>query len=450
MPPAEAERGFGRWRREDSDRFRFGDRSYEPQTGTIRLHYELDEIALEERFRLPPPHRTPACGAALDAALDLLHWTAGISYWKAACPRRIEFSRRRPDCWQAGWLNRLYREGLAEFAWRNHLDPAQWPDFRASAASTAAAAAVECDLERRYLVPMGGGKDSLVALERLRALELPLTTVQVGQAPLIGEVARAAGTGHLVLERRVDPKLAELNRQGAWNGHVPITAINAAVLTVLSLVNGYDRVVFANERSADEATLEDEQGRPVNHQFSKSLAFEAMLAEWLARYVTPSLSVFSLLRRDRELSICREFASLTQYHDVFSSCNRNFHLDGARTERWCGRCPKCHFVFLAMAPFLHPDRLSAIFGANLLDEAGQVAGFRDLLALDGVKPFECVGEAGEARSALAALAADARWNRARVVRELAPLLAGLDVPEIDQLCRPGGQHHIPHELSGES
>lgn len=436
------------WRREKSAAFRFGGRRFDAVTGEVELEYRLDGVELRERFRIPSSEFSGQCPEAIGAALDLLHWTAGVSYWKTGCPRSIEFDGRRPDAWQAAWLARLYREGLAEFAWRNGLDQARWAEF--PAAGEEAPAAGGCPLPRRSLVPMGGGKDSLVALERLRRRREELATAQVGQAVLIRQVAEAAATRHLQIERRVDSKLAELNRLGAWNGHVPITAINAAALILTALVQGFDRLVFANERSADEATLHDERGRPVNHQFSKSLEFETMLGEWVERCITPDLSVFSILRRDRELAVCREFAGLDRYHGVFSSCNRNFHLDGARTDRWCGHCPKCHFVFLALAPFMTPDALAAIFGSNLLDDESQLAGFRELLAIDGSKPFECVGEAGEARAALAALVEEPGWRDCAVVAGLAPLLDGLDVPPIDELCRPGRAHRIPDELLADA
>src|SRR5699024_5289493 len=170
-----------------------------------------------------------------------------------------------------------------------------------------------------------------------------------------------------------------------------------------------------------------------------------MLGDWVERYITPDLAVFSLLRADRELAICREFAGLERYHRVFSSCNRNFHLDGARTRRWCGQCPKCHFVFLALAPFMSPQQLTAIFGANLLADPSQMAGFRALLAIDGAKPFECVGEAGEARAALAALVADRHWRDLPVVAGLAGLLREIEVPELDTLCRPSGAQRLRDE-----
>lgn len=433
----------GRWRRDRSRRFVFAERAFDAATGEIELSYELDGIELRETIRIPRSRAGAACARALAPALDLLHWVAGVSYWKAGCPGEVTFADGGPDAWQARWLARLYREGLAEMAWRHHGEPRTDPAFPSRA--QAVAGAVRCDLPRRSLVPMGGGKDSLVALERVRAMGEDPVTIQVGNAGLIRRVARVAGARHLEVERRLDPGLSELNRLGAWNGHVPVTAINAAILVVVALVHGFDRVVFANERSADEATLIDEQGRAVNHQFSKSLAFERMLGSWLARYISPDLRVFSILRRDRELAVCREFAGLERYHASFSSCNRNFHIDGARTERWCGNCPKCRFVFLSLAPFFDPDSLVTIFGANLLDDRDQLEGFRALLAIDGQKPFECVGEAAEARSALAALSRDRRWSDSAVVEALSDLQAVADAPALAALCRPGGDHCMPDD-----
>lgn len=436
----------GRWRREDSASFRFGSRRFDPSSGLITLGYRLDDVALEESFRLPVDSLdlSPKLERAVESALELLHWIAGISYWKAACPGRLQFEGAGPDRWQSRWLTRLYREGLAEFAWHNRLDPAAWPEFPEEREPAGPARAA--GLIRHALVPMGGGKDSLVALERLLEAGHRLSTVQVGTAERIRKVAERTGQDHLVIERRLDPLLGQLNRAGAWNGHVPITAINAAVMVVLALVTGSARIVFANERSADEATLVDEQSRPVNHQFSKSLVFERMFSQWVRHYVAPDLEVFSILRRDRELAVCREFAGLERYHDVFSSCNRNFHLDGARTRRWCGECPKCRFVFLALAPFMPPDRLVAVFGRDLLADSGQIEGFRALLALDGVKPFECVGEAMEARAAIKHLAGDSVWRGHAVVTALAGEIEAAPVPDIEALCRPDGEHLIPDDL----
>ncbi len=375
-----------------------------------------------------------------------MYWVAGISYWKALCPPRLEFDGPAPDAWQARWLEALWRQGLAEFAWQNGLGEDIWPEFAHRPGSDEAK---ECRLADEAIVPLGGGKDSLVALERVRARGLDTITAATGQSALIRQVAETTGLKHVFIGRRLDPGLARLNRQGAWNGHVPVTAINHAAMTVLALATGRRWVVFANERSAEEPTLLDGSGNPVNHQFSKSLDFESRFSEWLQRYISPSVGVFSILRRDRELAICREFSGLSRYHGHFSSCNRNFHLEGAPVAgRWCRNCPKCRFVFLGLAPFVQAEALEAIFGGNLLADPGQESGFRELMALDGAKPFECVGEAAESRAALAALARNPFWARQVVVRTLGPELEGVVVPELDELLVQDGPHRIPERFLG--
>jgi UDP-N-acetyl-alpha-D-muramoyl-L-alanyl-L-glutamate epimerase len=434
------------WLRSSSRHFTFSSRSVEPETGLVRLGYRLDGIELEEQIRLPGQITglSDRRLQALERALDLLHWVAGVSYWKAGCPSNIEFEHHQPDRWQAQWLTRLYRQGLAEFAYCNGLDPDLWPEFRGGAGASVQASMT--GLARRTLVPMGGGKDSLVAWSRLQSAGDTCDTIQIGQSALIARVGEALEGHHWVIERRLDPGLVELNQRGGWNGHVPVTAINAAILVVVALILDYDRVAFANERSADEASLTDPRGREVNHQFSKSFEFELMFDEWVRRYIEPGLRVFSMLRRDRELAICREFARLEPFHAMFSSCNRNFHLDGPKTQRWCGHCPKCHFVYLALAPFMKPAAMVGIFGQDLLADPDQADGFRALMALDGNKPFECVGEADEARAALIALASQPEWGSHAVVQALVPDLVDVRTLDLELLCQPTGPHRIPKEF----
>jgi hypothetical protein len=167
--------------------------------------------------------------------------------------------------------------------------------------------------------------------------------------------------------------------------------------------------------------------------------------------IARDLHYFSMLRPLSELAVTRLFAPLTQYHAVFSSCNRNFKILGARPEsRWCGECPKCLFVFLALAPFVPKPRLTAIFGRNLLDDAALERGFDALMEWDAHKPFECVGEAREARAAMAALAARAEWREdaivARFREEILPKLRGEDLA-LEPLLVADGEHRVPERLA---
>jgi hypothetical protein len=356
-----------------------------------------------------------------------------------------------PDAATAALLDAVYVEGLAEFAWRNGLDLRGRIAFPRTVAEDAGTTAPALALPRRSLVAIGGGKDSLVSVEMLRALGEDMTLTWVGESPLIAAVAAHTGLPTLNIGRALSPVLFELNRQGAWNGHIPVTAINSAILLLAALLYGFDSVVFSNEQSASAATLEAE-GRVVNHQWSKGFAFERALASLVHARIAADLDYFSLLRPLSELAVTREFARHSQYHQHFSSCNRNFRILGAKPrERWCGACPKCHFVFLALAPFMAKPALVAIFGRNLLDDPELAGDFDALIEWQAHKPFECVGEAAESRAALAALAGRAEWKEDALVRRFAAeILPQLPPGSLDMapLLRPGTDHALPSRYQG--
>lgn len=441
------------WR--DAGVFRFLGFQYAPESGRAELAYGLgDGPPLVETVTFPyapwPPE--PSRQDALQRALRLLHYIAGVSYYKAAVPPRFESETGPISPPLASFLDELYLQGLAEFAYVNDLDLASRIDFGRLAVdgSSTGAPPPELVLPGRALVAMGGGKDSLVALSLLQEQEIEVQPLCVGNSSLIEDTTHAAGLPLLRVERALAPQLGEMNRHGALNGHVPVTAINSAILLCAAILYGYRYVVFANERSADEATLSAAPQGAVNHQYSKSSAFEAALRTVVAEEVSPDIEYFSIIRPYSELDIARRFSNLTQFHAVFSSCNRNFHIEGSRTEnRWCRDCPKCRFTALALAVFMAPDEVTAIQGADLLDGAGQLDGFRALCRLGRDKPFECVGEAGECRAAFSALATDPKWRDHAVVRALAPELEQVEVPVLEDLLRPSSHHFIPQELAPE-
>lgn len=429
--------------------FRFVRRSY--ADGVAELVYAFDQgEELIERVRFPaPPALTPERKQAFDAALRLLHYIAGVSYYKAGVPPKIEVADGLLDDATADLLDALYLHGLAEFAYRNGLDLRGRIAFPRSGEPSGKMEAHALHLPKRTLVPIGGGKDSLVAVEAIKQIGGEATAVWVGNSPLIAACAERTGLPMLNIQRELAPGLFELNRLGAWNGHIPVTAVNSAILAAAAVLYGFDSIAFANERSASAATLEYE-GQQVNHQWSKGYAFEQMLADWLHTHVASDLDYCSLLRPYSELAITRAFAKLTPYFDAFSSCNRNFKILGPKpADRWCGQCPKCHFVFLALAPFLPKPRLLTIFGRNLLDDETQAAGFDALLEYHDHKPFECVGEGAEARAAMYALSQRPEWQEdALVARFRSEILPQLDVSQLalEPWLHASGEQRVPARL----
>jgi len=201
---------------------------------------------------------------------------------------------------------------------------------------------------------------------------------------------------------------------------VPVTGILSAIAVLAAVLHDRDAVVMSNEWSASVPTLQD-QGRPVNHQYSKSVGFEAAFRAVL----TGNLEYFSWLRNRTELWVGREFAGLERYHGSFRSCNKAFYAERARRlDHWCGECDKCCFIDLILAPFLPAEALRRIFadGGEPLTDPELAPRFRALLGA-GAKPFECVGEVSECRAAVLLAARRADRTGCLLLQDLAVQVA---------------------------
>lgn len=434
------------------DRFEHTSFAVAPATGVVTCRYRLSgpdtELRFEEVFTLGGPAPDGPRAEAVTRVARLLWLAAGVSYYKAAAPPVVTIPADLSAA-ERDWFEALYREGLGEFAVGHGIDLSARPRFVVGGpdhrVNEPAPPLKGLGLPRRSLVPVGGGKDSCVAIDILHDAGEDIVLFNVGGHRAARDVAVASGLPLTTASRRLDPRLGELNARGALNGHVPVTAIVSLVAVLQALVTGADHVVFANERSADAANFV-RNGLPVNHQYSKGLTAERRLRAALAE-VSGELECYSLLRPLSELHIAQFFARSERYFPVFTSCNAAFRIDrDRRVERWCGSCPKCRFVFLALAPFLDRRTLTSIFGADLLADLAQLPGYRELAGLAGHKPFECVGEIEESRVAVRMLA-DSAWADAPVVAALVRELeeAGLTATDalLADVFTPSPDHALP-------
>lgn len=333
----------------------------------------------------------------LDSALKILHFVAGISYFKTFLAENIITTENTVDERLSEFLQTTYQKGLGEFFYVNNLDPRLEFDFKINKSLQQ----VSTSSNEGLLVGLGGGKDSLVSVEALKNSGLKFATWSVGHKKQLLPLVNVIGEKHFWVERRIDNQLTSLNSTGAYNGHVPISAIFAAVGTVVAVLSGYKDVVVSNESSADEPTL-TYQGVNINHQYSKSSDFELDYQQLLKTRFGESINYYSLLRPFSELYISEIFCkrAFDKYHTTFSSCNSAFKQDSDHIF-WDGTCPKCAFIFLAFTPFLEKKMLIELFdGENLLTKPDLAETYKDLLGITGTKPLECVGEIKESRSAM--------------------------------------------------
>jgi len=421
------------------------------ERGLLTCRYRLDGREFSERVSLAPGPRWTSPQA--QAAARLVYLLAGVSYYKTAAPAVVDLGDTALTPLELGFLREFYTGGLAEFAYRNALD-LTGVRFEARLAAEAPAAHQPDGATPRALVPFGGGIDSIVTVERIRRRADVALFVVSRPGDRFDAIERPAAVSGLPLiraGREIDPQLLRSAEFGFLNGHVPVTGILSAIGILAAVLNDRDAVIMSNEWSASVPTLVH-HGRPVNHQYSKSDSFEAAFRGVLAAEPAGLPGYFSALRDRTELWVAEEFATLTQYHATFRSCNRAFHLDPSRRlGHWCGQCDKCCFIDLILAPFMSADALRAVFaadggGAEPLSDPALAPKFRTLLG-SGTKPFECVGEVSECRAAV--LLAARRPDRAdcALLQELAAGIAGRpDAPtdaEVAAMRRPVGGNFIP-------
>ncbi len=397
------------------------------------------------------------------ASLDMLVFHIGmielISYWKCACPPIVVVKPYCLNGQQVAFWKKLYFNGLGEFFYTNGIDAREQDFMTLSSCAVQGLQPISSPFleptqpHDDHIVPIGGGKDSVVTLELLGGGRCSAEYCSPSQRPLplimnprgaTIECVRQAGyslNDVIVIRRSIDPYLLELNRQGFLNGHTPFSAMLAFyTLLASALTDARCRIALSNENSANESTVKDSA---VNHQYSKSLEFENDFRNYVAQNLSSSFKYYSFLRPLSELQIAMLFSHYPHYFDVFKSCNA-----GSKQDIWCGKCAKCLFAYIILSPFIAPERLNAIFGHNLLDDVDMRGFFNELRGLTECKPFECVGTVDEVNSALSITYfkwyADAA-QRPLLLRDFEPS------PVLTPLDTVGLQHNLPDsELSSLS
>lgn len=318
-----------------------------------------------------------------------------ISYWKIACPKKVVIKPFALDEEQIRWWKKLYFNGLGEFFYVNGIQT-NINDFMTITFSSYQPVGT-CHgasnlLHEQTLIPVGGGKDSVVTLELLKN-RVPAIPLIINPRGATKECVAAAGYSEdqtAIIKRILDPTMLQMNAEGYLNGHTPFSAMLAFYTILLGFATKSRYIALSNESSANEPTVPDTE---INHQYSKSVAFENDFRHYVSKYIDADIQYFSFLRPLNELQIAKLFSRAKKYRKVFKSCNA-----GSKTDSWCGKCPKCLFTWLALSPFISRAELTDIFGKDLLSDNN----LRPILdQLDGsveVKPFECVGTVGEVRA----------------------------------------------------
>lgn len=335
----------------------------------------------------------------LDALIFSIGLVESINYYKTICPKSFYVHCGRLTNKQKSWWQKLFYHGLGEFIYLNGLKDVVSEDDFVTFYSDERLPNLFEDLElnlKGNLIPVGGGKDSVVTLELLKGMaDDNLCFVMSPPKAAIDCIKVAGYDDYLLAKRYFDKTMIKMNAEGFLNGHVPFSAILGFISILGAALTGKQMIPLSNERSANESTV---IGESFNHQYSKSYEFENDFNTYVATYLVSNMRYFSLLRPLYEVEIAKRFAKHTNYHEVFRSCNR-----GKKENVWCGVCSKCLFVYIILAPYLSKEALYDIFGKHLLDDETLEPIFLELIGVKDVKPFECVGTIDEVRLSMKAV-----------------------------------------------
>lgn len=384
--------------RKEFETFTFYQQEVSLENGVLSMTFHF---SLDERYYFHPTMTIPArpfyhWESIPKDQLEALAFHIGmvelVSYWKLACPKLIVVKPFDLKLCQKKWWRHLYYNGLGEFRYLNGIDCSEHDFLRIESGTDRDFKRVDVPLRETALIPVGGGKDSVVTLECLRQAMPVIPLILNPRGATVSCVSAAGYTMDdvAVINRTLDPTMLKLNNEGFLNGHTPFSALLAFLTLIISAGTGSKYIALSNESSANESTV---PGTNINHQYSKSIDFERDFRDYVQQHLSEEMQYFSFLRPLNELQIASLFCQCEAYHEVFRSCNA-----GSKTDSWCGKCPKCLFTWIILSPFLSRKRLMEIFGKDLLTDTDLRPIFEELNGTSAVKPFECVGTVEEVRA----------------------------------------------------
>ena len=324
-----------------------------------------------------------------------------INYFKLSCPKKVVIEAGFIEKEQADFFKKLIYNGLSEYFYRNKIN-LSYDEFTTFEIRSNKKFNLICDNEfSGNLILVGGGKDSIVSLELLEDEHdnnmcfLFERDIYPKNLPSYNSIYTAGYTDDdiVIFNAEIDSLMLKLNKEGFLNGHIPFSSQLAFAGFIMAYLNNKRYIIVSNEASSNEGNIE---GTNINHQYSKSVEFENDFRTYIQKYFTKNIEYYSLLRPLLEIQIAKIFAKHKKYHNIFRSCNLSSKNTGTN---WCANCSKCLFIFIILSPFIKLDKLSEIFGNNMLEDKELLETFKQLLGYSDNKPFECVGTFQEVRYA---------------------------------------------------
>lgn len=322
-----------------------------------------------------------------------------VSYWKSTCSPRVIIKCGYLNEEQIAWWKKLYFYGLGELFFTNNIETNIEEFMQITCLEKENKLEYEEIQEQSegYIIPIGGGKDSVVTLETLKVDRKKDYCLIINPKPVTLECAKIAGFENeniIEVYRTIDKNLIDLNQKGFINGHTPFSAMLAYISYFIAYLLSKKYIALSNENSANESNV---LGKKINHQYSKSFEFECDFEKYANKYLKAPVKYFSFLRPLNELQIAKIFSKQEKYHLVFKSCNVG---SKGKEWKWCCNCAKCLFAYTILSPYLYKEKLVKIFGEDMFENKELLKTFLELTGNGETKPFDCVGTFEEVNFAI--------------------------------------------------
>jgi hypothetical protein len=379
-------------------------RSKYPTFKYLNFSYKIEDSTLECKFTysLPPDHTfthqvtfeniQAQPSSNIDSYIFNLGLAEMFSYWKLTCSPQVIIEAGHLSNKQLQFWHNLFIQGMGQYYYENNIDFTSHQFITLTSTGNPLPPPSSTQFESNsVLVPLGGGKDSLVTAELLKhhyhitpIIVTPTTLASFTPSQML------VPTPPVVVHRQLDSFMLELTKSGYLTGHIPYSSVLAFIFVLVAGVKNINYIAVSNEASSDEGNVEY-LGHIINHQYTKSSEFEIDFQTYLSNKSTHPIHYFSFLRPLHELQIGKLFSKYPQYFPIFKSCNKN-----QQKNSWCGRCSKCVSIALALIPWLGEDTVTNFMGTNPLTDPANALLISQMTDPTQIKPFECIVSTHEA------------------------------------------------------
>lgn len=277
----------------------------------------------------------------------------------------------------------------------------------------------------KLLMMCGGGKDSLATSILLEGAGMPYDAM-VYSHNIYGQAQRQhdlidgmldytqAGTCHRgwVYDNAVDSPAARLYPEYGVSHMLSAETVSSYWTALpIALQHNYRQVALGITRSTDEHNLVwDKTGEAINYLWGMSTAAEKLLHDYIQVELVSNLNFFHLLRPVYDLVIFNLLPEKLKAVPATHSC--------AQQKPWCGRCPKCLYIWMHLVAYLDDGVAEQAIEQNLFDRPENRTYLRKMLGLEGFKPADCVGTVSETQ--VAYLLCRAKGKTGRAVADIVP------------------------------